>query len=144
MGTETNGSQETAGTAGGQGTGEGTTTLGDEVGIGFVEDPGGATPVDKVQRRVRGLVKIGFEEKTDDMLEGWTDPAQKAIIVNIGHPAWKIASALTLQAKGEHVIVYHILRTVFSTLVDEVAAETPKEILAKLFSSWYNSCIKGY
>jgi hypothetical protein len=143
LGTETNGMQETTGTIGGQGSGEGMNTLGDEEGTGFVEDSNGTTPVEKVSRRVRGLVKIGFEEKPDDMLEGWTDPGKKAIIVNIGHPAWKIASGLTLQARGEHVIVYHILRTVFSTLVDEGVAEKPKETLAKLFSSWYDSCIKG-
>lgn len=143
MGTETNGRQETTGTTGGQGSGEGMNTLGDEEGIGFIEDPAGITPVEKAQRRVRGLVKIGFEEKPDDVLEGWTDPGQKAVIVNIGHPAWKIANGLTLQARDERVRVYHILRTVFSTLVEEGVAETPKETLAKLFSSWYDSCIKG-
>ncbi|MGD0070150.1 MAG: ATP-binding protein [Candidatus Bathyarchaeia archaeon] len=143
MGEETNGAQRTAGTTGGQGGGEGTTTMGDEEGSGFVENPDGTVPIEKAQRRVRGLVKLGFEEKPDDVLEGWADPAQKAIIINIGHPAWKIADELTLQSKSEHVRVYHVLRTVFSTLVDEVATETPKETLTKLFSSWYDSCIKG-
>lgn len=143
MGAETNGSQETMGTTGGRDGGEGTPTLGEEEGTGYVEDEGGTIPIEKARRRVRGLVKLGFEEKPEDVSEGWTDPAQKAIIINIGHPAWKIADELTLQSKSEHVRVYHVLRTVFSTLVEEVAAETPKETLAKLFSSWYNSCIKG-
>lgn len=143
MGEETDGAQGTTGTTDGDGDGEGTTTLGDEEGPGFVENPEGTIPIEKAQRRVRGLVKLGFEEKPDDVLEGWADPAQKAIIINIGHPAWKIADELTLQSKSEHVRVYHVLRTVFSTLVDEVATETPKETLTKLFSSWYDSCIKG-
>jgi hypothetical protein len=143
MGVETNGSQETTGTTGGGVGGEGASTLGEEEGTGFVENPEGTIPVEKVRRRVRGLVRLGFEEKPEDVAEGWTDPAQKAIIINIGHPAWKIADGLTLQSKSEHVRVYHVLRTVFSTLVEEVTTETPKETLAKLFSSWYNSCIKG-
>jgi hypothetical protein len=112
MGVETNGGQETRGTTGGLGGGEGTSTLGDEEGRGFAEDPDGAIPIERTRRTVRGLVKLGFEEKPDDVLEGWADPAQKAIIINIGHPAWKIADELTLQSRSEHVRVYHILRTV--------------------------------
>ncbi len=143
MGAEIDGTQESTSTHGGGESGEGTFTFGEEEGTGFVEDPTGKTPVENVRRRVRGLVKLGFEEKPTDVSEGWTDPAQKAIIINIGHPAWKIADELTLQSKSEHVRVYHIIRTVFSTLVEEVATEMPKETLSKLFSSWYNSCIKG-
>ena len=143
MGSETNGGQKTTGTEGGQGGGAGTETLGDEEGTGLVEDPEGETPVEKVQRRVRGLVKIGYEEKPEEVHEGWTDLGKKVIIVNVGHPAWKIANGLTLQARDERVRVYHIMRTVFSTLVEEAVDEAPKETLAKLFSSWYNACISG-
>lgn len=142
MGTETNGMQITGGSTGGKGGGEGTETLGEEEGTGLVEDDAGRTPVEKVPRRVRGLVKIGFEAKPDDILEGWTDPGQKAIIVNTGHPAWMIANEYSFQARVEHVIAYHIIRTVFSTLVEEIDEEKPKETLAKLFSSWYSSCTR--
>jgi hypothetical protein len=143
LGAQTGGGQIIEGTAAGrQGTGDGTVTSGDDEEIGFAEDPQGTVPVEKVHRRVKGLIRIGFEEKPNDAMEGWADPAQKAIIVNIGHPAWKIADELTLESRSEHVTVYHILRTVFSTLVDEVVTDARKETLAKLFSSWYNSCIK--
>ena len=47
------------------------------------------------------------------------------------------------QARDERVRVYHVLRTVFSTLVEELAVETHRETLTKLFSCWYNACIKG-
>jgi len=50
---------------------------------------------------------------------------------------------LTLQARDERVRVYHILRAVFAILVEEAGIESPKETLAKLFSCWYNSCIRG-
>jgi hypothetical protein len=143
MGSETSGSQETTGTTGGSGGGKGTETLGDEEGSGLIENPEGAIPIEEARRRVKGLVKIGFEDKPDDNLEGWIDPGRKAVIVNIGHPAWKIADELTLQARSEHVRVYHVLRTVFNTLVEEVTVDKPKEMLAKLFSSWYHSCIRS-
>jgi len=142
MGTETNGMQKTGGTTGGPGSGEGTETMGEEEGVGFKEDGAGTTPIEQVPRRVRGLVKIGFEEKPEDVSEGWTDPGQKAIIVNTGHPAWIIANEYSFQGRVEHVIAYHIIRTVFSTLVEELGEEKPKETLAKLFSSWYSSCTR--
>lgn len=144
MGSETDGMQITTGTDGGDGNKGGTTTEGEDEGIGVTESDEGTVPIEKVNRKVRSLVKIGFEEKPKDVLEGWIDPAQKAIIINTGHPSWKIAEGLSIQAKVEHVISYHILRTVFSTLVDEMADATPKEVLTKLFSSWYDSCVRDY
>jgi hypothetical protein len=144
LGSETDGAQQTSGLLGGEGTGEGVETSGDEEGSGITVDEKGDIPIERIQRRVRGLVKIGYEEKPEDLLEGWMDPGEKAIIINRGHPAWKIADGLSLQARDERVRVYHIVRTVFSTLVEEGVTEMPpKETLAKLFSSWYNSCIKG-
>ena len=108
-----------------------------------MEADDGSNQLERIPRRVRGLVKIGFDEKPDDVQEGWIDPGERAVIVNTRHPAWKIADGLTLQARDERVRVYHIIRTVFSTLIDESGLESPKETLAKLFSSWYDSCIKG-
>jgi hypothetical protein len=142
-GAETDGMQKIKGTIGNQGNGGGVSTFGDQEGKGAMEVDSGSTPVERIQRRVRGLFKIGFDEKPDNVQEGWIDPGQRAVTVNTGHPAWKIADGLTLQARDERVRVYHIVRTVFSTLIDESGLESPKETLAKLFSSWYNSCIKG-
>lgn len=67
--------------------------------------------------------------------EGWIDPGKQAIIINMGHPAWKVADGLTLQARDERVRVYHVLRTAFVTLVEE-GVESPKDTLQKLFSYW--------
>jgi hypothetical protein len=144
LGSEADGKQQTSGLLGGEGTGEGIETGGDEEGNGMAVDENGEIPIERIRRRVRGLVKIGYEEKPEDALEGWMDPGKKAIIINRGHPAWKIADGLSFQARDERVRVYHVVRTVFSTLVEEGVTEMPpKETLAKLFSSWYNSCIKG-
>lgn len=144
LGSEADGKQQTSGSLGGQGTGEGIETAGDEEGNGIIVNENGEIPIEKIQRRVRGLVKIGYEEKPEDALEGWMDPGKKAIIINRGHPAWKIANGLSLQARDERVRVYHVLRTVFSTLVEEgITDMPPRETLAKLFSSWYDSWVKG-
>jgi len=142
-GTEIEGKQTTTGTLGGPGEGKGVDTMGDDEGKGIVEDDSGLTPIERVRRRVRSLVRIGYDEQPDNHIEGWIDPGKAAIIINTGHPAWKVADGLTLQAKDERVRVYHVLRTVFATLVEEGGMESPKETLTKLFSSWYDACIKG-
>jgi len=142
-GSEMEGRQKTTGTLGGLGEGKGVDTIGDEEGKGFAEDESGLTPIERVRRRVRGGIKIGYDEQSENSLEGWIDPGKQAIIINTGHPAWKVADGLTLQARDERVRVYHILRAVFAILVEEAGIESPKETLAKLFSCWYNSCIRG-
>jgi len=142
-GTEMEGKQKTTGTLGGPAEGKGVVTIGEEEGKGIVEDESGLTPIERVRRRVRGLVKIGYDEQPENSLEGWIDPGKQAIIINMGHPAWKVADGLTLQARDERVRVYHVLRTVFAILVEEGGIESPKDTLAKLFSCWYNSCIRG-
>jgi hypothetical protein len=142
-GTEMEGKQKTTGTLGGSGEGRGVDTVGNDEGKGIVEDDSGLTPIERVRRRVRSLIRIGYDEQPGNQLEGWIDPGRAAIIINTGHAAWKVADGLTLQAKDERVRVYHVLRTVFVTLVEEGGIESPREALAKLFSSWYDSCIKG-
>lgn len=140
-GIEVEGKQETTGTLGGLGKGKGVDTIGEGEGKGIIEDESGLTPIERVRRRLRGLIKIGYDERPDPM-EGWIDPGQQAIIINKAHPAWKVADGLTLQAKDERVRVYHVLRTVFTILVEEGEVEHPKETITKLFSCWYDSCIK--
>jgi hypothetical protein len=142
-GTEIEGKQTTAGTLGGSGEGKGVDTLGDAEGKGIAEDDSGLTPIERVRRRVKSLVRIGWDEQSNNQMEGWIDPGKSAIIINTGHAAWKVADGLTLQARDERVRVYHVLRTVFATLIEEGCVESPRETLSKLFSSWYASCIKG-
>lgn len=142
LGTEVEGSQKTTGTLGATLGGEGVATLGNSEGKGVAEDENGLTPIERVRRRIRGGIKIGYDERPEDPLEGWIDPGKQTIIINRAHPAWKVAEGLTLQARDERVRVYHTLRTVFSTLVEEAGMESPKEILAKLFSCWYDSWVK--
>ena len=141
-GTEMQGRQVTTGTIGGPGEGKGVDTLGDSEGKGVIEDESGLTPIERVRRRVRGGVRIGYDERPANSLEGWIDPGKQAIIINTGHPAWKVADGLTLEARDERVRVYHILRVVFGTLVEEVEIESPKETLKKLFSAWYNTWVR--
>lgn len=141
-GTLVEGAQKITGTLGGPTEGKGVDTVGEEEGKGVVEDESGLTPIERVRRRVRGGVKIGYDERPENSFESWIDPGKQAIIINTGHPAWKVADGLTLQARDERVRVYHVLHTVFATLVEEGGIESPKETLAKLFSCWYDSCIR--
>ena len=141
-GTLVEGKQTTTGTIGGPGEGKGVDTLGDAEGKGVVEDEGGLTPIERVRRRVRGGIRIGYDKQPVNPLEGWIDPGKQAIIINTEHPAWKVADGLTIEARDERVRVYHILRVVFGTLVEEGGIESPKETLKKLFSAWHNTWIR--
>jgi hypothetical protein len=142
VGTQTEGAQQTAGTLSGPSEGMGVATAGDDEGKGIVEDESGMTPIERARRRVRGGVRIGYDEQPANLLEAWIDPGKPAIIINTGHPAWKVADGLTLQAGDERVRVYHILRSVFNTLAEEGGKESREESLAKLFSCWRNSYLR--
>ncbi|MEM2914423.1 MAG: ATP-binding protein [Candidatus Bathyarchaeia archaeon] len=146
VGLEVEGHQETTGTLGGPGEGKGLYTIGDEEGRGVVESESGSTPIERVRRRVRGGIKIGFDEQPINNHEGWLDLGNQVIIINTGHPAWKIAEGLSILGRAEHVMVYHILRTVLNVLVEEAGIEKEtqaKEIQAKLLFQWYDSYIGG-
>jgi len=142
VGTQTEGAQQTAGTLSGQSEGMGVATAGNDEGKGVVEDESGLTPIERVRRRVRGGVRIGYAEQPENLSEAWIDPGRPAIIINTGHPAWRVADGLTLQARDERVRVYHILRSVFNTLVEEGGAESPREALSKLFSCWCDQYLR--
>lgn len=141
-GTPTEGAQQTAGTLGGPSEGMGVATAGNDEGRGIAEDDTGLTPIERARRRVRGGVRIGYDEQPTNLLEAWIDPGEPAIIINTGHPAWKAADGLTLQAGDERVRVYHILRSVFTTLAEEGGTEAVKESLAKLFSCWCSAYLR--
>lgn len=80
------------------------------------------------------------------MLEAWIgidrNTGQQAIIVNVGHPSWKIADGLSLQARAEHVRIYHMLRVIINTLVKEAGIENSKEIEATFLEKWYTRYVK--
>ena len=141
-GIQVEGKQTTTGTLGGFGEGKGVDTIGDLEGKGIAEEESGSIPIERVRRRIRGGIRIGYDEQTANSLEGWIDPGKQAIIINTGHPAWKVADGLTVEARDERVRVYHILRVVFGTLVEEGGIEAPKETLAKLFSAWHGAWVK--
>jgi hypothetical protein len=146
-GTEVEGSQRTTGILDGLSEGGGIDMIGEEEGTGIIEDESGATPIERVRRRVKGGIRIGYDDRPEDPSEGWVgvDPQtqRNAIIINKGHPAWKVAEGLTLQAHAEHVRVYHVLRSVVTALIEESGIENPKEVARKLFSKWYEHYIGG-
>ena len=126
-GSKIEGIQKTSGTTGGQDKGEGVPIPGNEEGKGVIEDETGDVPIERIRRKVKGGIRINFDKQPENLLEGWIDPSIQAVVINTGHPAWKIADELYSQA-------YHLLRTAFTVLIEETSAENPKEIIAGLFS----------
>ena len=141
----TEGRQPTTGTIGKGEEGSGVDTIGPEAGEGITESEKGDEPIERVRRRVKGGIRIGYDDQPNEKSEGWIgiDPntGQQAIIINTGHPSWKIAEGLSFQAKAEHVKVYHLLRTVVNTLAEEADIENPKEIAVEILKAWYNKYI---
>lgn len=134
------GAQTTTGTLGGAGDGGGVLTVGNEEGEGVVEDEKGDAPVERVKRRVRGGIKIGLDDRPEIGREGWMDLDQQTIIINIGHPGYKIAEGLTYQAKAQHVLVYHNLKAVINTIIKDL--ELPEETAVEMLTRWYELYIK--
>jgi hypothetical protein len=125
-GNVTNGGQITKGTKGAKAGGNGVLTDGDREDRGIEEKIEGDTPIERVRRKIRGGISISFDEKPENLSEGWIDPSMGEVVINMGHPAWAIAKDLD-------AIVYHLLRTVFTTLIEEAEPENSNEIVAKLF-----------
>lgn len=140
------GKQTTTGTLGGKGEGEGIETVGPELGESVIEDEEGTQPIERVRRRIRGGIHVSFEEQPNEPLEAWIgialDTRQQAVIVNTGHPSWKIAEGLSIQARAEHVRIYHMLRVIINTLVEEAGVKNPKETASKFLHEWYNKYVK--
>lgn len=136
MGVEVVGSQTTTGTIGGTGEGGRVVTVGDEEGRGIREDESGETPIERVRRRVRGGIKIGYDDRPDIIIEGWIDLGQQIITINKGHPSFKVAYNLSAET-------YHVLRCVVNILVKEGNIETPDEVIANIFSKWYERQASG-
>jgi hypothetical protein len=136
LGILTDKQQLTSGTMGGEGEGGGVPTSGDQEGAGVEEKPEGKeeepekdTPIEKVKRRVKGGIKIGFDEKPEELKEAWIDPAQAVIIINTAHPAFLTAYALKSES-------YHMMRCIIVELLEEAGVENPKETMHDFFSTW--------
>ena len=129
-GTEVNGIQMTKGVIGGDAGGQGVPTLGNEEGTGAQEDKTGSVPIEKIHRRVRSGIKIGFDDKPDILKEGWIDPAQQVIIINRGYPSFNVAYGVRAEA-------YHVLRCAIDTLLEEIALEDTTHLRAAFFSKWF-------
>lgn len=146
MGSLTDGMQKTTGTLGGPGSGERVETEGPEEGKGYREDEKGDEPIERVRRRVRAGIHIGCDNKPNELQEAWVgiDPhtGREGVIINTGHPAWKVADGLSFQGKAEHVRIYHILRTVITTLVEESGVENPKKIIANILDRWFKEYVR--
>jgi hypothetical protein len=139
-GTEVEGGQKVSGILGGPTGGGGVDTVGPEEGKGVIENDSGQTEIEKVKRRMRGGIRIGFFEKPDDSNEGWIDPASQTITINTGHSAYKVASGLSIEGRVYHVWVYHLLRVIIKTLSRE-SGESPEKIENKILAEWYNRSI---
>jgi hypothetical protein len=139
-GIEAEGSQTIPGTFVGPTSGSGIKTIGPEEGKGILENEAGYAKIEKVKRRMKSGMKIGFFEKPDDQNEGWIDPVSQTITINTGHPAYKVASGLSIEGGIYHVWIYHLLRTVIRTLSKE-ADESPEIIENKILFEWYNRSI---
>jgi hypothetical protein len=140
-GIEVEGSQKVSGTLGGSAHGGKVNTIGPDEGKGVIESRSGDVKVERVRRRMKAGIKIGFFEKPDDPNEGWIDPVSQTVTINTGHAAYKIACALSIQGRMYHVWVYHVLRTVVKTLLEETE-EPPDIIENKLLLRWYNQSIE--
>jgi len=136
-GEEVEGAQRVSGTISGPTGGSGVETIGSDDGKGVIERENGNIKVEKVRRRMKAGIKIGFYEKPDDWNEGWIDPASQTVTVNTWHPAYKIACGLSIEGGMYHVWIYHLLRVVVRTLSKE-AGEAPEKIEGKILVEWYN------
>jgi len=140
IGEEAEGSQKISGTLIGPSKGTGVETIGPEEGTGIIERDLGDIKAERVTRRMKSGVKIGFFEKPDDQNEGWIDPASQTITINAGHPAYKIACGLSIQGQVFSVWVYHVLRVVIKVLSKE-AEENPEIVENKILLQWLNHSI---
>jgi hypothetical protein len=139
-GIEIEGTQTVAGTLTGSTSGEGVPTTGPEEGTGIIESESGDINVDRVRRRMKSGIRIGFLDKPDDMNEGWIDPASQTITINTGHPAYKVASGLSVEGGVYHVWVFHLLRVVIRILSKETG-DSPDIIENKILVEWYTHSI---
>lgn len=138
--TEVEGSQKISGTLVGPSHGGGVKTIGPEEGKGILEKESGDLKAEKVKRRMRSGIKIGFFNKPDNLNEGWIDPASQTITINTGHPAYKVASGLSVEGRVYHVWIYHLLRAVIKTLARE-AGESLETVENKILIEWYKRSI---
>lgn len=140
-GVEVEGAQLVSGTLVGPEVGGGVGTAGPQEGKGVTESAVGDIQIEKVKRRMKSGIRIGFFEKSDEPNDGWLDTAAQMVTINTGHPAYRVASGLSIEAGTYHVWIYHVLRVVIKTLSKEAGATQPEAIENKILSEWYNQAI---
>jgi hypothetical protein len=136
-GVEQEGSQPTKGSLESTNIGGGLPTFGPNDGVGILENDQGEETVERLRRRVKGGIKISYIEKPDELLEAWVDPSTQTVTINRGHPSWKVAEKLNLDAKSEQVTAYHMLRSIFKVLAEEANVESPDKTIRDLLQSLY-------
>ncbi len=127
MGQKGPGMQLTGGTFGGLGIGGGVPVSGE--GEGEALSPGdGDTPGEEKKRKVK-TIGIAFANLPDNPKEGWVDAAQKAIVVNQGHPMYqKLVQQNVLTA-----LSLNILRVLVTAVLDYKKEELPDLTPENLF-----------
>ena len=121
--TETEGSQKSEGTKGGQGKGGGTTTVGPDKGKSYTKiDEGKPNGTEAIRnRRGLGIIPMDIEE---DPREGWVDLSNKAVVINTAHP---LESKIE-KSKDNRLMRYNIARVVISSLLQYAEDSGEKEM----------------
>ena len=132
-GIEQEGGQIVKGTLVGSDKGEGIPTSGPDDQIGVVETDQGDQSLERIRRRAKGGIKIGYADRPDELQEAWIDPGTQTITINQGRPSWKVAAKLNRETKSENVTVYHMLRSIFKLLAEEANMESPEKTVSELF-----------
>ncbi|MCC7572470.1 MAG: ATP-binding protein [Candidatus Methanofastidiosum sp.] len=145
LGNIATGGQTTRGTIGGSHHGGGIITIGDdEEKEGIVENKDdGDTPIERIRRTVKGGISISYDDRPDNLSEGWVDPLSKSITINVAHPTWKIADGLSKESRAEHVRVYHLVTTVFGIVANEVDEQNSKRLTSDLLTKWHQIRLRG-
>jgi hypothetical protein len=130
LGADVPGVQTVPGTLGGEGTGKGVTTPGDEPGIGVEIDTGGDTNVTEKQRRLRSGIQLAYVDRPGRVERAYVDPGLQAIAVNKANPAFRCAELI---GGIEFYTIDECLRVVCETIEDE---EQRAAILNSLFQGY--------
>lgn len=122
---ETPGAQQTEGTFGGPGIGQGVDIIGPDAGAGLIKSENGDRTGVSAIRRVRHGIAINLKDEPTDPKESWL--TSEAIVINIGHPIFTKCSVIGYAAE-----IQHVLRCVFFTLLEYNPPQSFNETLEKL------------
>jgi len=144
LGNIISGGQTTRGTIGGSHQGGGIITIGDDQNKeGIIEDNQGDTPIERIRRTIRGGISISYDDRPDNLYEGWIDPLSQTIKINVAHPSWKIADGLSKESRADHVRVYHLVTTVFGIIAKEIDEQNSNRLTSDLLTKWHQIRLRG-